>query len=162
MIRYFWRKRRLFNYNLESSNPETKRPEKKSSQEVINPPAVETDFIKTEENTTHAKRKRKGQYSDNTNDESLGKKKRVYKTGSQIKATSTLSSRSHSSKRKKKSKHQKLDLGTKYLEQELANKEKRNRLTTASVIVRPTKSVGFINPEEFRLSQSSTDVHENK
>jgi hypothetical protein len=162
MIRYFWRKRRLFNYNLESSNSETKRPEKKSSQEVITPPAVETDSIKTEENTTQAKRKRKSQYSDNTNDESLGKKKRVYKTDSQIKATLTLSSRSHSSKRKKKSKHQKLGLGTKYLEQEMANKEKRNRLTTASVIVRPTKSVGFINPEEFRLSQSSTDVHENK
>ncbi len=67
MIRYFWRKRRLFNDDLESGNSETKRPKKKPSQEVITSPAVETDSIKTEENRTQAKRKRKSQYSDNTN-----------------------------------------------------------------------------------------------
>jgi hypothetical protein len=158
MIRYFWRKRRLFNDDLESGNSEIKRPKKKSSQEVITGSAVETDSIKTEENTTQAKRKRKSQYSDNINDESLGKKKRVFKTDSRIAAISTLSSRSHSSKKKKISKHEKLDLRTKYLEQEMADKEKRNRLTTSSLIVRPTKSIGFINPEEFRLSQSSSLV----
>jgi hypothetical protein len=44
----------------------------------------------------------------------------------------------------------------------MANKEKMNRLTTGSVIIGPTKSVDFINPKDFRLTQSTIDVQEKE
>ncbi len=44
----------------------------------------------------------------------------------------------------------------------MANKEKMNRLTTGSIIVDPTKSVGFMNPKDFRCTQSIIDVQEKE
>ncbi len=152
IIRYFCRKRKLskVNVDLESGNSDT-------NQQQITSPVIETGSIKTEQNTTQGlelKRKQLNQYNDNKTYESSGKKKKVAKNDFKTSTTSTKSDKSDSLKKKKrdKSKHQNLDLGTKYLEREMANKEKRNRLTTSSVIVGPTKSVGFINPEDFRLT----------
>jgi hypothetical protein len=104
------------------------------------------------------------QYNNNKTDEFPDKKKKVTKNDCRTSTASTKSDKSDSLKKKKreKSKHQNLDLGTKYLEQQMANKEKRNRLTTGSVIVDPTKSVGSINPEDFRLTQSTIDVQEKE
>ncbi len=110
------------------------------------------------------KRKQLNQYNDNITDEPSGKKKKAAKNDSKTSTASKKSDKSDSLKEKKrdKSKHRNLDLRTKYLEQEMANKEKMNRLTTGSVIVGPTKSVGFINPKDFRLTQSTIDVQEKE
>ena len=49
---------------------------------------------------------------------------------------------------------QRLTFNTDRLEREYADKEKKKRLITESVITKPRKSKGFENPENFRLSDS--------
>jgi hypothetical protein len=90
------------------------------------------------------------------------KEKKVGRTDSQTSTLSSIMSSSDSSKSKKNKskteKYEKLELGTNLLEEELADREKQNRLLTNSVIHEPTNSVGFINPEYFRLSNSQIDT----
>jgi hypothetical protein len=90
------------------------------------------------------------------------KEKKVGRTDSQTSTLSSIMSSSDSSKstrnKSKTEKYEKLELGTNLLEEELADREKQNRLLTNSVIHEPTYSVGFINPEYFRLSNSQIDT----
>jgi hypothetical protein len=99
IIRYFCRKRKLskVNVDLESGNSDT-------NQQRITSPVIETDSIKTEENTIQElelKRKQLNQYNDNISDEPSSKKKKAAKNDSKTSTASTKSDKSDSLKEKK-------------------------------------------------------------
>ena len=52
--------------------------------------------------------------------------------------------------KKSNSKKEQFRLGTEALDREKSDPQQK-RLMTSSVIAKPTKSVGYINPEQFRI-----------
>lgn len=123
------------------------------------------ESIGKENSDKSTKDRPKSQLSDRNNSESSsGKSQKGLKFDSQSSSLSKSpkssigdqKSRSESSRKAKKRspKVRELNFGTDVLEKEMKNSEKRSRLTTNSVIAQPTKSVGYINPEDFRLTES--------